>query len=448
MRVRLQWLILMLTIGVFGWFVIWPVAEVTWLVYGTGLMQGEAPDSAYRWHRRLAERFAPWARARVESGRARELGVGDISGTEWPMFGAVFFVWSSANLQAQWLESDRSEPEPAFVARDALGAAADLIADPGHAHWVREHWGDQYLDRENLFYRMLLIAGLDSFEALTGDFRHHATLVGQVKSLATELYRSQHGLLDDYPGECYPVDVLMAYAVIARAQRRLAIDAPGFVEHGWRAFSGDRLDPQTGIPAYSIDSRSGVMLEGSRGVGQSAMLTFAPELWPDRASVWYARFVERHWQSLFGIEGFREYALAQGVTPAMMVEVDAGPVLFGFGTAASAFGLGAARTMGAHQQSVPLMAEAVLGAWPLPDGTLLGPRLLSNLSDAPYLGEAALLFNMTRRPVQPLLRPEPVAIPRLVPVVLVLTFGFGLWTIRRAIHRYRAICAMASAARQ
>jgi hypothetical protein len=38
-------------------------------------------------------------------------------------------------------------------------------------------------------------------------------------------------------------------------------------------------------------------------------------------------------------------------------------------------------------------------SWPLPDGTLAGARILSNVSDAPYLGEAAILFNITRQPI-------------------------------------------------
>ncbi|HSK87065.1 MAG TPA: hypothetical protein VK880_01825, partial [Anaerolineales bacterium] len=33
------------------------------------------------------------------------------------------------------------------------------------------------------------------------------------------------------------------------------------------------------------------------------------------------------------------------------------------------------------------------------DGTRLGPRMFSNLSDAPYVGETALLFSLTRPPL-------------------------------------------------
>jgi hypothetical protein len=36
--------------------------------------------------------------------------------------------------------------EPKIYARAAIDAAARLIADPGHADWVHEHWGKAYLD--------------------------------------------------------------------------------------------------------------------------------------------------------------------------------------------------------------------------------------------------------------------------------------------------------------
>ena len=79
-------------------------------------------------------------------------------------------------------------------------------------------------------------------------------------------------------------------------------------------------------------------------------------------------------------------------------DVDAGPVLAGYGTAANVFGIGAARANGDFEHAYPLSAQALVASWPLPDGRLLGPRFLSNLSDAPYTGESALLFSLTREP--------------------------------------------------
>jgi hypothetical protein len=86
-------------------------------------------------------------------------------------------------------------------------------------------------------------------------------------------------------------------------------------------------------------------------------------------------------------------------TAEWFIDVDAGPVMGGYGTAASAFGIGTARTYGRFDQAYPLSAEALAASWPLPDGTRLGPRMFSNLSDAPYVGETAMLFSLTRQPI-------------------------------------------------
>jgi len=128
------------------------------------------------------------------------------------------------------------------------------------------------------------------------------------------------------------------------------------------------------------------------------MLTWAPELWPETAHQWYEKYDEQFWQEGWLVEGFREFPEKYQV-PSLWFDVDAGPVLAGYGTAANAFGIGAARANGHFEQAYPLSAEALVASWPLPDGTLLMPRLLSNLSDAPYVGESALLFSLTRRPI-------------------------------------------------
>ena len=80
-------------------------------------------------------------------------------------------------------------------------------------------------------------------------------------------------------------------------------------------------------------------------------------------------------------------------------DVDSGPVIAGHGTAACAYGIGAARTNGRFDQAWPLSAEALAMSWPLPSGTLAGARILSNATDAPYLGEAGMIFIFTRQPL-------------------------------------------------
>lgn len=167
----------------------------------------------------------------------------------------------------------------------------------------------------------------------------------------------------------------------------------------------------------------------------SFMLIWAPELWPAVAQQWYAKYEDHFWQDGV-VNGFREFS-RHAPYDEWMMDVDAGPVIAGYGTAASAFGIGATRVNGRFDQAYPLSAEAMVAAWPLPDGSLLGARALSNLSDAPYVGEAALLLNLTRRP---LVDNDIVADGKLSAIVylaLAIYLGSGMLLLALAIRRIR-----------
>ena len=363
-----------------------------------GLSKGELPSFTYRWHRNISEDFGMWAKQRVASKKALELYTGDISGTEWPMFSAVYFLWATEVLQEQWEKGAKKTESPVIYSKPAIEAAVALVVDPNNAKWVKDHWGDDYLNNENIFYRMLLISGLTSYQKLLGDEQYKSLLVEQVTSLSGELNDSPFGLLDDYPGQCYPVDVLPAISSIQRAGQLLGIDYSSFVKRSIRAFEGSRLDKLNDLPAYIANSKTGNGYGPARGVGVSYMLIWAPELWSDTSRKWYGQYEAHFWEEGTFVTGFREFQ--RGVFDTnFYFDVDSGPVVGGIGVAASAFGLGAARVNGRFDHAYPLGAEALVASWPLWDGTLLVPRMLSNLSDAPYLGETALLFNMTRMPL-------------------------------------------------
>jgi hypothetical protein len=363
------------------------------------LHNGEMPVFAYRWHRSLTQRYESWARQRVAAGTAAQLRLHDISGTEWPLFSSVYYLWATEALQDAWQEDPSlSQTMPKEYAVGAIEAAAALISDPDHAAWVKAYWGDDYLQRENIFYRMLLISGLTSYQKLLGDDVYQELLLDQVQSLARELDESPYGLLDDYPGECYPIDVLPAIAAIQRADAVLGTDHSESVARAMRGFVGSRLDSRTGLPAYVADSKTGRGIGPARGVGVSYMLIWAPELWPETAETWYVAYDNYFWHESRFFSGVREFSRESAFSE-WLFDIDAGPVVGGYGTAGTAFGIGAARTNGRMDQAYSLSSQALVAAWPLPDGTLLAPRLLSNLSDAPYTGEAALLFVFTRRPL-------------------------------------------------
>ena len=178
----------------------------------------------------LSPRYEAWAKARVHSGVAAGLGTEDVAGTEWPLFGSVFYLWATESLQEEYEQHPAVASEaPKIYARGAIEAAAALVADPNHAGWVKKYWGDKYLEKENLFYRMLLISALTSYQSLLGDTRYEAMLRGQVESLSRELDESPFGLLDDYPGQCFPIDIVPAIAAIRRADAVLGTDHSAFV---------------------------------------------------------------------------------------------------------------------------------------------------------------------------------------------------------------------------
>ncbi|MEW6402962.1 MAG: hypothetical protein AB1649_14270 [Chloroflexota bacterium] len=413
------------------YFFFYPAAVIIYGLNDPGLPSGAIPRLVYDWHRSLSAKYEKWARARVESGKAAGLSVYDISGTEWPVFGTIFYLSATESLQEAWEEDPSTSPTaPKDYAREAIEASAALVSDPNHAGWVRRHWGDDYLERENLFYRMLLISGLTSYQKLTGNDQYESLLREQVETLSQEIDSSPYGILDDYPGQAYPVDVLPAIAAIRRADKVLGTDHSEFVERAVRAFQGDAVDQSVGLPAFRADSRTGQAYGPARGSGTSFALTWAPLLWPETAEEWYARYDRYFWQREWATAGFREFSNISHYSDWLM-DVDSGPVIAGYGTSASAFGIGAARTYGHFDQAYPLSVEALAAAWPLPDGTLLGPRMFSNLSDAPYVGETGLLFSLTRRPLVEATVPSDGYVPASVYFgILFYAFWGGLLTWR------------------
>jgi hypothetical protein len=86
-----------------------------------------------------------------------------------------------------------------------------------------------------------------------------------------------------------------------------------------------------------------------------------------------------------------------------------------------------------------LGAQALVVSWPLPDGTLLTPRLLSNLSDAPFVGEAALLFSFTRAPIPGTVETAASGLPLSVYAVLLGYLAIAFLYIAVAFKRLRTI---------
>ncbi len=370
------------------------------------IRDGRVSQMAWELHRAITPGLGKWARERVESRVAANLDLYDVPSTEWPIFGSVFYLMATENLQKEWEAnngSGGSAPDaPKVYSRSSLDAAIDLVMDPVHHTWVKTHWGTNYLHRENVFFRSLLIAAATSYENLTGIRKYRSVLEDQCLTLANDLDASKYGVLDDYPGECYPIDVFFAVMMIDKAGRLAGIDQSDFVMRSIRAFEGPMLD-KLGLPPYSISSVTGKpemmseptmgisMESSSRGIGNSYVLIFAGDVWPDIAKKWYSSYEKHFWQDLWWASGFREFPN----DPIYMnwgFDVDAGPILGGFSPAANAYAMPAAIVNGRLDHSFTLLSECIAASWPLPSGRLMGPALLSDQRHAPYLGEANLLW--------------------------------------------------------
>jgi hypothetical protein len=426
--------IALLTLPFFLWPGVWLVRDLA-----DPAMRGPGiPDRARELHAQLTPNIEDWARARVASHQAAHASLGDVPTTEWPMFTAVFYLMGTEALVRDWEASGRHGPSPLEGARGAVTAAKELLLDPSHHTWVRTHWGAGYMHRENVFFRSLLIAGLTSYEALTHDGTTTPVLRDQVETLAAALDASELGVLEDYPYECYPIDVLAAVGFIQRADAVLGTDHSAFIERSRRGFEGPMAD-RLGLVPFRMDLPSGVQVQPSRGIGNSWVLLFAPDLWGTaHAHDLYTRYEESFYVRHAWVEGFREYARGSD-EPDWGFEIDAGPVIDGFGTSASAFAIAAARRNGRFDHAFALSAELSAASWMLPGGTLALPRAVSHAAAAPYLGEAAIMYFLTVQPAEGAAIVTSHGVPALAWIGLAVFFGVPLFAWARFFVRQRRL---------
>ena len=433
------------------YFFIIPSVMVIYDVTDPALKNGEIPRVAWRVHKAITPRYETWARRRIESGVAAELDLYDIPSTEWPVFGSTFYLMATESLQKEWeADPSLSKVAPAVYAAGTIEAAKDIIMDPNHHWWVKEHWGEEYLHEQNVFFRSLLIAGLKSYQSLTGNTEHEEFLRDQCLTLADALDKSKYGILDDYPGECYPIDIFASIAMIKEASEMLGLDQSAFLDRSVRAFEGDMLD-RLGLLPYGIDSLTGRHNEiyesphtesgyegPSRGVGNSYFLIFARDLWPELAEDWYSKYEENFWQELWWAKGFREFS-TDFPGKEWGFDVDAGPIIAGFSPAANAFGYSAAIANGRFDHSYTLGVQILAACWPMPDGTLLGTKVLSDPVHAPYLGEVNLLWLMTRQPPSGVKAVTGGTMPFFVAMMTLLYGSLGVAIAYASISKLRLV---------
>ena len=366
----------------------YPAAVVLRCGVSSTFKQTAQPPALYSLFQKTAARYNKWANRYLDSGAGQKAKKESVAATEWPMFGSVFFLLTAEEMQKQHSDMLTSAP----VVAQAIEKAAALVASPATAAWVKELYGDRYLEEENVFYRMLFILGLSSYERITGNTQYHEPMIQQVQRLSKELEEAPFHVANDYPNECYPNDVLWAVAAIQRVDKLDGSDHSELTKAFLASVDGPLLAPE-GLPGFSVMAKSGRILQNARGCGNSGILTMAAELDPAMARRWYDAYDRLFWVENRWIAGFREMPLGDNT---LVMDVDSGPVIFGMGFVASAFGIGASRSLGRYDRAVPLTSEALALAWPTPFGFLIPGVMGWAAADGWCLGETALLFSMTR----------------------------------------------------
>ncbi len=422
-------------LGLALWFVLYPfLVTCFYLTTDDGLRSASPSRFAYSLHRSLSRKIPAYVEERIASRVASTLSVSQITATESPLYGAFFYLQATLKLQQQW-EKDPSLASiaPKIVGREAIDASLRIMLDPDHAHWVKTYWGEDYLREQNCFYRVLLLGSITAHHRLTGDRQHLPFLQQITDDFVDDISRSSRGYVDDYPGQCFPCDVACGIAMIQQASEVLQQDRKEWANDAYRRmaanFTGD-------LPPYMADQETGIPLGPTRGCTNGFFFSYLPKLSPETADAAYQQYVEEFWQEAYGACGWREFSRKEA-RPLSYFDADSGPVIEGFGTGATGLGIGCTRIFGDHRRAGGLGAEMLATALPLPTGTLVLPRLVSDLEHAPYFAELVILHQLSMLPEKPTTAPERYSLPRLVWLILVLEvlalflFGRICWNLLR-----------------
>ncbi len=162
------------------------------------------------------------------------------------------------------------------------------------------------------------------------------------KKIAAAIERHHTPFLFSYHYGCWPADNLVAMAALAEHDK---LFTPAFIQTrgDWLTKMQTKLDTNGLIP-HAVDLTYGNALIAARGSSQSLMLAFLP-----RIDTVFAQQQFKQYQNLFsdyrlGLPGIREYP--HGTSG--FGDIDAGPVIWDIGGAASVVGMGA---MGQHEST-------------------------------------------------------------------------------------------------
>jgi len=239
----------------------------------------------------------------------------------------------------------------------------------------------------NIYYYGNLNLMLSAYDLVSDDDTFSKLNDMLTKRISNEIIESNGANLVSLPIESWSADMPVALASLKIYDDNYGTDYSSKPIELWKKHAKENLMDEDGNLYATMDTISKKGLEKAKGGSLGYSIIFTSFFDKDFSNEMYDSFKKSFHKSVLGINMVKEFEDGSSVA-----DVDSGPIIYGVGSVASAFGMGAAKVSNdpASFQTLSLAAELVT----LPFETFSGKEYLANIS----LGETALLFNRTLRP--------------------------------------------------
>jgi hypothetical protein len=138
---------------------------------------------------------------------------------------------------------------------------------------------------------------------------------------------------ESYPGAAWPADAMLCVASLSIHDE---VFEPRYIDivKAWLQEVKQRLDSRGMVP-HAVRAKSGMPAENARGSSMALMLIFLRDIDLQFAQDQFLVFNKHFIDSQFGLTGIREYAKSESGNG----DIDSGPVILGFGGAATIVGM-------------------------------------------------------------------------------------------------------------
>lgn len=178
----------------------------------------------------------------------------------------------------------------------------------------------------------------------------------QCNSMADAVQRETYP--SSYHGGAWPADVMLCVASLSLHDQLFEPQYKDVIEK-WLSEVNKRLDSNGVIP-HSVHPASGKPKENARGSSMALMLIFLHDIDLQFAQGQFRLFKENFLDTIMGLTGIREYPKGYAGSG----DVDSGPVIFGFGGAATIVGMQTLSLYGDHSSGLRIRNAVEALAFP------------------------------------------------------------------------------------